>query len=96
MINPEDRQFRFEVGICEVNFPYDGKSHHEPYLSAMQGIHFLVWAKTPKEAAEKVEKVITVATGTQVEDPVQRYLTSISEFWFANQRFRINLHVEKV
>ena len=91
-----EKQARFEAFITEVNVNrYFAKTEY-PIFDALHGVHFSIWARDKKEVAEKVVKIISLATNTTAHYGPEPYLSSALEWTFSTKEFECKFGIEKM
>ncbi len=88
----ENMQHKYEAFITEVNLKK--RDDKIPIFDTIYGVHFTMYAHTKKEAAEKMEEIISSITNTKVTHHIEPYLSSVLEWYFVTDRFDINIGIE--
>ena len=94
-----EKQSRFEAFITEVD-AVDFEQHfvktEYPIFDALHEVHFSIWARTKEEVANKVAKIISLATNATIQYGPVPYRSSVIEWTFATDEFYCNFGIEEM
>jgi len=91
-----EKQARFEAFITEANVNRNFTKNEYPIFDALYGVHFSIWAYNKQEVADKVAKIISLATNTTVHYGPEPYLSSVLEWTFSTKEFECKFGIEKM
>ena len=87
------RKFKFEAFIIEVTSKHQ---KHYPVFEVLRGVHFIMYAESKKEVAEKVAEIISTIVGQEVTSGPEPYLSSVLEWTFDTADLDITFGIEKM